>query len=171
MLQSLASRVLMLGLFAVGTTVGGEDSQRNRYRPYPPVSRLERGLCWPVGQALPVFATPADTLDAIEVQALSVDEQHTFVVLQGLVNRVRPRLLLLDARTDEGRDTWRQTSTVGLGKTATYTRENKYDLLAKYASEVEGVVLYDPNRSPHYRNLADTVAGLERLLPVTVQVY
>src|SRR5690606_27017698 len=144
---------------------------RNRYQPYPQVVSIGEGISWPAGQALPIFAAPAATLDSIDVQALSVDEQHTFSVLQGLVNRTQPRVLLLDARADEGRDTWVKTDTLGIESTHPYTRENPYELLAKYAAEVKGLVLYDPSRSPHYRNLAGTVAGLKRLLPVTAQVH
>jgi len=174
MLQRLTSALLALGAVAVisaAVAQAEDDSLRNRYQPYPQVVRIGAGISWPAGQALPIFATPAATLDAIEVQTLSVDEQHTFVVLQGLVNQTQPRVLLLDARTDEGRDTWVQTATVGIESTQPYTRENKYDLLAKYAGDVEGLVLYDPRRSPHYRNLAGTVAGLKRLLPVTAEVH
>ncbi|MBN1442954.1 MAG: discoidin domain-containing protein [Planctomycetes bacterium] len=142
----------------------------NRYSPYPLVKSPREGISWPDGQALPIFATPAETLDTIEVQALSRDEQITFSALQGQVNRQKPRIYLLDARSDEGRDTWADTSTVALGSRKFYDSANKYDLVAKYAGEVEGAVLYDPERSPHYRNLAGTVAGLHRALPVTVEV-
>lgn len=128
------------------------------------------GISWPAGQALPTFATPSPVLDAIEVQALSPDERITFSSLQGQVNRTRPRILLLDARADQGRDTWAETPTVGLGRRRLHRRSERYHLLARYAEEVEGVVLYDPSRSAHHRNLAGTVAGLLRALPVTTDV-
>lgn len=173
MFQPQVLRVLMLSVMT-GTVTSKldaeQDTLRNRYQPYPAVHNIATGLAWPAGQALPTFATPVSILDAIEVQALSVDERHTFVVLQGLINRVKPRLLLLDARADEGRDTWIQTATVGIESTRLYSHDNRYDLLAKYAAEPKGLVLYDPNRSHHHRNLAGTVAGLKQLLPVTAQV-
>jgi len=140
------------------------------YSPHPPVTNRLEGISWPKGQALPTFATPATVLDSIEVQALSGDEQMTFSALQGQVNRKQPRIYLLDARAGEGRDTWADTPTIGFKSRKLYTRETKYDLVAKYAGEVEGLVLYDPAVSPHYRNLACTVAGLRRALPVTAEV-
>lgn len=42
--------------------------------------------------------------------------------------------------------------------------------MEKYASEVEGLVLYDPSVSPHYRNLAGTGASMRRALPVTTEI-
>ncbi len=142
----------------------------NLHSPHPPVTNVTEGISWPKGQALPIFATPAPALDSIEVQALSNDERIAFSALQGLVNRKQPRILLLDARSDEGRDTWANTPTVGIRSGQLYTRETRFDLLKKHAGEVEGLVLYDPSLSPHYRNLAGTVAGLRRALPVTPEI-
>lgn len=143
---------------------------RNLYLPHPPVTNRVEGISWPKGQALPTFATPAPALDRLEVQALTGDEQIAFSALQGLVNRKQPRIYLLDARAGEGRDTWANTATVGVTPGKFFTRETKYDLVAKYAGEVEGLVLYNPVVSPHYRNLACTVAGLRRALPVTAEI-
>ncbi|MDD8046517.1 MAG: GxGYxYP family putative glycoside hydrolase [Verrucomicrobiota bacterium] len=143
------------------------ETPANLYAPYPPVVTPAEGISWPQGQALPIFATPADTLDTLDVQGLTTEEQVTFSALQGQVNRSRPRILLIDSRTDEGRDTWAETPTLGLGERRVFSREDRYQLLAKYATEVAGVVLYDTRLSPHYQNLAGTVAGIRKALPVT----
>lgn len=140
---------------------------KNRYVPYPHVTNIREGISWPMGQALPVFAAPAATLDALEVQALSPDEQITFSALQGQVNKRQPRVYLVDAQADQGRDTWANTATVGFKSLVFYGRDSKFDLVAKYLREIEGVVLYDPGLSPHYRNLAGTIAGLKGAIPVT----
>ena len=144
---------------------------KNRYAAYPQVTNIAEGISWPKGQALPIFATPAARMDTIEVQDLSKDEQITFSSLQGLVNRRQPRIYLLDVRSDEGRDTWANTPTINFVPGTPYDRATKYDLVAKYAKEVTGVVLYDPAPSPHYRNLAGTAAALRQALPVTTAVY
>jgi hypothetical protein len=162
---------LTLAALAASISATTRDPTRNRYSPYPAVKNPHEGIGWPQGQALPIFATPPATLDAIEVQALTPDEQITFSALQGQVNRKQPRIYLLDARSDEGRDTWADTPTVGIAARNLFNRETKYDLLAKYAGEVTGVVLYDPQPSPHFRNLAGTVAGLHRALPATTEVH
>ncbi len=160
-------------LWVCGTLLSGRASGQTRdlYSPHPLVTNLVEGISWPKGQALPTFATPAPVLDSIEVQALTGDEQITFSALQGQVNRKQPRIYLVDARAGEGRDTWANTVTVGLTSMKLFTSETKYDLLAKYAGEVQGLVLYDPVVSPHYRNLACTVAGLRRALPVTAEIH
>lgn len=161
-------------LWVCGILLGGSAAAtspaRNLYSPHPQVTNLVEGISWPKGQALPTFATPAPVLDSIEVQALTGDEQITFSALQGLVNRKQPRIYLVDARAGEGRDIWANTATVGLKSMKLFTNATKYELLAKYAGEVEGLVLYNAMLSPHYRNLACTVAGLRRALPVTAEI-
>ncbi|MCA9170098.1 MAG: hypothetical protein KDB23_20620, partial [Planctomycetales bacterium] len=124
-------------------------------------------LTWPDGQALPTFASPAPTLDAIDVQTLTVDERIMFSALQGIVNARQPRIYLMDSRAEEGPDTWAKTTTIDFTSRNRFTRDTKYELISKYIDETNGIVLYDPTRSDHYRNLATTVAGLKRALPVT----
>lgn len=171
----IQSGVVLIGLVCLAAIADsqGADSgtPRNRHAPYPPVVNITEGVAWPHGQILPTFATPASTLDAIEVQALSKDEQITFSTLQGLVNKKQPRIYLLDAQAGEGMDTWADTATVNFESANSFGHETRYDLLAKYAREVSGVVLYDPAKSSHYRNLAGTVAALRGALPVTAEVF
>jgi hypothetical protein len=147
---------------------GWSEAQTSHYAPYPVVEQLAEGISWPKGQALPTFAAPAAMFDSLVVQDLSKDELITFSALQGQVNRKQPRILLLDERAGEGRDTWAQT--LKLGVSAPFTRETKWELLKKYVGEVSGVVLYDPSKNPHFRNLAGTAAGIQRALPVTAEV-
>ncbi len=133
------------------------------------VKQHAKGIVWPAGQALPTFAAPARKLDTIRVQSLSPDEQITFSALQGIVNKAQPRIMLLDSHTDEGELTWAEWAELDLGRT--YDEQDRYELVAKYADELTGVVLYDPSTSVHYRNLAGTVAGIEGAIPVTPEVY
>ncbi|GAA5481452.1 discoidin domain-containing protein [Haloferula sargassicola] len=127
-------------------------------------------LAWPEGRPLPAFPAPAEKLDALVVQDLLPDEQITFSALQGQVNRTKPRLILLDERAGEGRDTWLNTPGSGVDQFTLHPSDSRYDIIAKYGKELSGVVIYDPSRSEHYRNLACTVAGLEKALPVTREV-
>jgi hypothetical protein len=137
----------------------------------PTAGQSPDGLTWPEGQVLPHFAPPAEILDAIDVRDLTRDEQLTFSALQGHVNRRQPRVALLSRRSDEGRDTWFRTSTVNLQIGEPFEDRNRYELIAKYAGELSGVVLYDPEPNNHMRNLACTAAGLRQALPVTREVY
>lgn len=143
----------------------------NRYASYPQVSNLVTGISWPRGQALPTFATPAAPLDTILVQDLSPDEAITFSALQGLVNKTKPRIYLLDRRADEGTYTWADTALVGFTDRILYDHATRYNLIAKYTNQIAGVVLYDPALSVHYRNLASTVAGLSNAIPVTPALH
>jgi hypothetical protein len=169
-LTSMNAAAIHLALLFATVTTFAQDVPVNCYKPYPRVAEMAEGTSWPKGQALPTFATPAAVLDTITVQDLSRDEQILFSSLQGQVNRQQPRIYLLNERADEGRDTWANTGTMSLGERKRYGRRNKYEIVRKYVGEVQGAVLYDPAISPHYRNLAGTVAALNHALPVTAEI-
>jgi hypothetical protein len=160
--------VIFAGLTLLSASTGAGT---NLYAPYPQVSNISTGLAWPSGQALPTFATPGLPLDTILVQDLSPDEEITFSALQGLINKSKPRVYLLDSGTDEGTYTWANTPLVGFGSRILYSNANRYNLIAKYANQLAGVILYDPAVSVHYRNLASTVAGLRNAIPVTPAIH
>ena len=113
--------VLLAAVACVAAKAAEPAQKRNLYSPQPQATNIAEGMAWPEGQALPIFATPAAVLDCIEVQALTSDERVTFSALQGHVNRQQPRIYLLDARSDEGRDTWANTPTIGI-KSRDFTR-------------------------------------------------
>ncbi|RYD34822.1 MAG: protein containing Coagulation factor 5/8 type, partial [Verrucomicrobiaceae bacterium] len=92
----------------------------------------------------------------------------TFSALQGLVNRTKPELFLLERRSEEGAMTWPETAGLKLKETGLMS---KYELLDKYSKAATGVVLYDPSVSPHYRNVACSVASQKKALPVSTEVY
>lgn len=154
-----------------GLSLLSANAGTNRYSPYPQVSNITTGFAWPSGQALPTFATPFSQLDTILVQDLSPDEEITFSALQGLINKSKPRVYLLDSGADEGTYTWANTSLVGFTSRILYSNANRYNLIAKYTNQLAGVVLYDPAVSIHYRNLASTVAGLSNAIPVTPTIH
>lgn len=123
---------------------------------------------WSDDIIIPRFPAPAERLDAISSGAMSHEEQVTFSTLQGIVNRSEPRILLIDEGADEGGETWAKTFGIRYKKT---TAAKKYELIAKYATEFDGVVLYSTDKSEHYTNLACTVANTMNALPMTKSVY
>ena len=125
-------------------------------------------LCWPDDRLLPHLMPPATLVRSLDMNAarLSSEERLMFCVMQGIVNRSRPRLLLYN-HNEEPQATWpdaHSLRTVGTSASAPYT------LVRQFREEIRGLVLYSTARSEHYANLAATVAGLERLLPVTEEV-
>lgn len=140
----------------------------NRYLAPAPSPDISEGLFWPEHRALPVFATPAETLDAICTKEMTPDEILLFTCLEGLVNRRKPRFFLVPARDEEGPYAW--PDLLGL-KLNEYKMEDKWDLVKKYADSYKGIVLYSCEKSEHYVNLATTVSGLDSLLPVSVELY
>ena len=97
---------------------------------------------------------------------LSDEERVMFCTLQGIVNRSRPRILLFN-HNEEPRSTW--PTAHGL-RTASIPTTSPYNLVKLFQEEIRGLVLYSNKLSEHYSNLAITIAGLERLLPVTAEV-
>ena len=133
--------------------------------PTPGVAAADRrsGISWPEGQALPHFAV-ANHVDAASIDGLPADQQLMFTSLQGVVNRVRPRIYLAQPG-DEGTFTW---LTNGLGVDYTLL-DSPWQLLTTYRDAVRGTVVYDP-AVPDSFNVATTLAGLRDALAVSPQL-
>lgn len=166
------------GVFGIdGVKLQDEDlvaeNKTNEWESYTQATDIETGISWPEDQVLPAFATPAETLDSIFIGNLTTDEQFAFTSFQGLVNKTQPRVHLLEF--ENGKNNWVNEATIQFINRNTYTSANKYQLIQKYADEIDGVVLYSTNGNTdlgkHYRNLASTVAGLRNAIPVTQTVY
>ncbi len=109
------------------------------------------GLRWPAGQTLPTFATVRH-LDVADIRKLPADQQLLLGTLQGVVNRSRPRVYLI--QSDEDRRDW-------LPRDVRVTwHSDPMSLLRQYRSELRGLVVYDPAVSASV-NVATTLAGLD----------
>lgn len=160
-IQKIIGRNLMLAIvcmLAVSSNIKIEAQQKSA-----------TGMYWPEEQAFPTFSLPADTLDAVWVDYRSNtnEEGVLFSALQGLVNKTKPSILLV--RT-AGQESMRWPQLLEL-KLREYKSDDKWELVRKYRDKVNGVILYSIEKSPHYRNLATTVAGLRNALPVTAAEY
>lgn len=125
-------------------------------------------LCWPDDRLLPFFLPPAATVRTLDMSAakLSDEERVMFCTLQGIVNRTRPRILLYN-HNEEPQSTWPTAHSL---KTTAVSTSAPYNLVKLFAEEIKGLVLYSNELSEHYANLAVTIAGLGRLLPVTSEI-
>jgi hypothetical protein len=120
------------------------------------------GITWPPGGSFPIFAV-AEQLDVADVTAIGADAGETvdlkllFTTLQGLVNRTKPRIYVKDTAVDdqEGATFWLDKFNVPETPVA-----DPMTLLTKYASEIGGIVIYDPSVVDTI-NLATTIAGIE----------
>src|SRR5882757_2721579 len=120
------------------------------------------GISWPTGQVLPRFATPA-RLTVCDITALSANEQLLAISLQGLVNRVRPEIYLLNT-AGEGAATWLPSVGVPYGSPV-----DMGTLIASYRDQARGAVVWDPGL-PATVNLATTLAGLDNLVVTSAEV-
>jgi len=125
-------------------------------------------LCWPEDRLLPAFLQPAPTIRTLDMSAasLSDEERVMFCTYQGIINRTRPRVLLYN-HNEEPQTTWPSAHNL---RTSAISSSTPYNLLRLFKEEIKGLVLYSTEKSEHYANLAVTIAGLERLLPVTAEI-
>ncbi len=125
-------------------------------------------LCWPKDRLLPHLLPPASSVKTLDMPAarLGNAERVMFCTLQGIVNRTCPRILLYN-HNEEPQSTW--PSANGL-RTSAISTGNPYELVKSYMEELNGLVLYSNQLSDHYANLAVTIGGLDRLLPVTSEI-
>ena len=111
-----------------------------------------RGVDWPRGQLLPQFA-PVRSLDVADMADRSGDERLLFGTLQGVVNRERPRVYLIED-ADEGNEAWPSTFAVPQRRV-----KDPWTLVERYRDELRGMIVYDPAQ-PDSINVATTLAGL-----------
>lgn len=125
-------------------------------------------VCWPDDRLLPLLLPPASPMRSLNMNAasLSDEERVMFCALQGIVNRTQPRILLYN-HNEEPLTTWPTAHSL---RTSGVSGNKRFDLVKMYQEELNGLVLYSNARSEHYANLAATIAGLERLLPVTAEI-
>ena len=125
-------------------------------------------LCWPEDRLLPSFLPPATTIRSLDMSeaSLSDEERIMFCTLQGIINRTRPRILLYN-HNEEPKSTWPSAHNL---KTSAISTSTPYALVKLFKDEIKGLVLYSNERCNHYSNLAVTIAGLDRLLPVTTEI-
>ena len=125
-------------------------------------------LCWPDDRLLPLFLQPAPTIRTLDMSAakLSDEERVMFCTLQGIVNRTRPRILLYN-HNEEAQTIWPNAHSL---KTGAMSASAPYNMVKQFKEEIKGLVLYSNELTNHYGNLAVTIAGLDRLLPVTAEI-
>lgn len=111
---------------------------------------------WPNGQLLPSFPTPSRVQDLIILRGKSPyvsAEMYLFASLKGTINRTKPRIFSYEGDAfAEGPYTWLQS--LGL---RWVEQADKWDLIAKYRSEISGLIVYDPDQI-HTVNLATVLA-------------
>jgi hypothetical protein len=115
------------------------------------------GLDWPTNRFLPTFATPAATIDCIDISSATSAEADLFASLEGIVNRTQPRIACVSSGSEEGEVTWLNLHNLP------YSLINGYSAILKYLTNVTGLVVTDTNQ-PDTLNLANTIAGLNNEL-------
>ena len=125
-----------------------------------PGAALPMGIEWPEAQPLPTFS-PARHLLVVDIREAPGSQQMLFTTLEGLVNRERPRIYLIQTTpegerpADERGRFWLRHLDVPFTVLA-----SPWQLLDRFADAVRGTIVYDP-AVPDTINVATTLAGLE----------
>jgi hypothetical protein len=146
---------------------GFSQSNLNKHIKTVTYKPLNEGMIWPEGRILPQFAIPANSIDLLDLGELQLQpsERLLFTVLQGLINKTRPRIMLID-RTGEGKDFWIRNCNLKVNKIT-----SPWILLNKYKNEISGLILYKKDSNIHFINLATTICGIKNALPVDDSLY
>jgi hypothetical protein len=107
-------------------------------------------LKWPKNQALPNFGK-AKHLDVANVYEAPGDIKLLLTTLEGIINREQPRIYVLQNKVDP----WLEDLKVPYKQ-----HDNAMDVFKKYAKEIKGIIVYDPD-IPDSINVATTLAGLK----------
>jgi hypothetical protein len=120
---------------------------------------------WSADHIFPTFPEPEKVLDAVHSKDCPHHILLALSVMQGIVNKKKPRILIVDSGAGEGIETWPSE----LGCSLNFMQP--LEMLKKYANELSGAVLYNSKRCRQFANLACTVAGLRNAIPLTPTVY
>jgi hypothetical protein len=115
------------------------------------------GLSWPANRYLPSFSTPASMIDCIDISSATGAQQDLFASLEGIVNRIQPRIACISSSFSEGEYTWLGVHNI------VYNVVNGYSEVLKFEGSVTGLVVTDPS-IPDTLNLATTIAGVKNEL-------
>ena len=114
------------------------------------VSTEVNSMKWPNNQALPTMGK-AKHLDVANVYDAPGDIKLLLTTLEGIINREQPRIYVLQNEVDP----WLNDLHVPYKQ-----YDNAMDVFKKYAKEIKGIIVYDPN-IPDSINVATTLAGLK----------
>lgn len=99
------------------------------------------------------YGTSYTKVDWVGVSPNAGDELYLFASLKGIVNKTQPRIFSYEGDAfAEGPYTWLQSLNMSWTEPA-----DKWDLITKYRSEIEGLIVYDPEQI-HTVNLATMLA-------------
>ncbi len=124
-------------------------------------------ITWSEDRIFPLFQL-AQHLDVYNVHTASRDVQLSIATLVGLINRVQPRVYLLDREHDAF---WLKEALSSIPQTLSPLTQVDilHDLLTKYRTLVQGLVIYDPALIDT-ANIATMIAAQRNGIAVTPEL-
>ena len=113
--------------------------------------------------------TPGDvprTLQVVDIQRADLDTRAMLTALQGIVNRERPRLYLLNPTNPAGYDAMWLDEMRSHGYTGAEEPLSDADAVERFRREITGCIVWDPDL-PGSVNVAWMLAGLTNALPTS----
>ncbi|MCL2013653.1 MAG: InlB B-repeat-containing protein [Oscillospiraceae bacterium] len=130
---------------------------------------VDRGynIIWPAGQPMPSFGKPAEVMDFIGTSNATREDRNSLICLQGLVNRIQPRIAIGGAEPLLSAQGAKYFPFAAGKDTPTRIR----DTISKYRNDFRGFILYGSGSSGHVQSqIATTLGGMYNALPVTQQM-
>ena len=125
----------------------------------------DNNLYWPEDQIFPSFTEPKGDLIGFPSNILSHKEMTALACLQGFVNAIDTRMVILDG------DVSKWLGDYGFGY-KTVAREEVYSYIKDLCDgAVAGVVLYSDELHKEYVNLASSIGNTMNALPLTAEDY
>ena len=125
----------------------------------------EKTMVWPEGQMFPTFSAPDGKLTAFVKDGITDGELVTLSCMEGLVNAVKTRMVILEGATES----WLGATKMKYTKVSGADRYAKIKELAE--GSVAGVVLYNDSKQGEMLSLACTVANTMRAIPIQKGIY
>ena len=122
-------------------------------------------MTWTSDHVFPTFSRPDGVVYSVSIDNLGTDELITVTCLQGIINANDTRLVIIDSDVKAWLDIY------GIKTESIDASPVRFEKFKEFASEIKGVVLYDKSKSVHYENLACSVAGILRGIPMTKSLY
>lgn len=130
-----------------------------------PLAVAEKNLDWPEKQIFPSFSEPKDDLVAFPGDVLSHNEMVALSCLQGFVNAIETRVVILDSDVEK----WLGDYGYNYNKVS---RDDVFTYIAELCKgAVSGVVLYSDELSKEYINLASSIGNTMNAIPLEAEAY
>ncbi len=109
----------------------------------------------------------SSAIDVVNIEGIDPDYQLLYTSLQGIINAYHPRIYLMGVNGSEPQTSITEKLWLSDAVPMKTNEITPSQMLSKYLKYVNGLVVWDPIIPIHSQNVATTLAGSDKLLPVS----